>query len=92
MSGGTKRKYSYRVHHAYDTQKAQAGCRGIEWQFDIDSWVEWWGDDFDLRGRRSLDLVMARHGDEGPYHPDNVIKCTARENHQTKNRIMNSRK
>jgi hypothetical protein len=54
--------------------------RGIEFLFDFETWVTWWGDDFAKRGSGADDLVMARKGDEGPYHPDNVYKSTCSEN------------
>jgi hypothetical protein len=65
----------------YYTQKCGAKCRGIEWHFTFDSWIEWWGEDFANRGNKSGQLVMARRGDVGPYHPDNVYKITCNENH-----------
>ena len=66
--------------HAWITQRGNAKRRGIEFHFTYDEWVEWWGDDFDKRGRKADSLVMARHGDTGPYHPDNVKKITYGEN------------
>lgn len=68
----SKQKYGNAVRCAIE--------RGIEWQFTYDSWMEWWGDDFHLRGPKSQDLCMARHGDMGPYHPSNVSKKTNAEN------------
>ena len=65
----------------YYTQKSGANARGIEWHFTYETWLEWWGDDIHNRGNKSGQLVMARKGDTGPYHPDNVIKITANENH-----------
>jgi len=54
--------------------------RGIEFQFTYEEWVAWWGDDITARGNKQGQLVMARHGDIGPYHPDNVRKATQEEN------------
>ena len=65
----------------YNTQVAGAKARGIEWQFTFESWLEWWGKDIDQRGNKSGQLVMARIGDTGSYHPDNVRKITCNENH-----------
>lgn len=65
----------------YYTQKSGAKARNIEWQFTFEAWVEWWGNDIANRGNRSGQLVMARKGDTGPYHPDNVYKITANANH-----------
>ncbi len=66
--------------YAYLGQRQCAKQRGIEWLFDFATWVAWWGEDFALRGKKSNELVMARHGDIGPYHPDNVIKMPAGQN------------
>ena len=73
---GQARKYQTQ----YDNAKQCARDRKIEWQFTYDVWVEWWGEDIINRGPRKGQLVMARHGDTGPYHPDNVRKATCSEN------------
>jgi hypothetical protein len=74
---GQARKYQVQ----YDNARYHARhVRGIEWQFTYESWVAWWGDDIDRRGPNSGQLVMSRHGDTGPYHPDNVSKKTCNEN------------
>ena len=61
-------------------QKSGATRRGIEWHFSFEEWMAWWGDDILRRGNKSNDLVMARSGDVGPYHPTNVRKATVAEN------------
>jgi hypothetical protein len=66
--------------HAYYSQKSSANCRKIDFQFTYEQWVTWWGDDIINRGRKSGQLVMARIGDQGPYHPDNVVKKTMNDN------------
>jgi hypothetical protein len=68
------------VKQKYNTQKAGAINRGIDWQFTYETWLEWWGEDIVNRGHKSGQLVMARHKDTGPYHPDNVRKATCNEN------------
>jgi len=65
----------------YNSQKCSANQRNIDWYFTYESWIEWWGDDIVNRGRNSGQLVMARNGDTGAYHPDNVYKATTKENH-----------
>lgn len=70
------RQYHYQYHNARYCAKE----RGIDWQFTYDTWIEWWGDDIVNRGPYKGQLVMARNGDIGPYHPDNVHKKTASEN------------
>ena len=68
------------LKHKYQMQKNNAIIRNIEWQFTFESWLAWWGDDIVNRGRKTGQLVMARNGDIGPYHPDNVRKATCGEN------------
>jgi len=66
----------------YGNQRKSAKERGIDWQFTFESWILWWGEDIYLRGPHKGQLVMARYGDVGPYHPDNVRKITCTENAQ----------
>ncbi|BAQ84679.1 unnamed protein product [uncultured Mediterranean phage uvMED] len=54
--------------------------RGIDFLFNFDSWVEWWGDDYPQRGVEADSLCMARIGDRGPYSPENTVKQTNAEN------------
>lgn len=72
MATTLKQKYGNAVRCAKE--------REIDWLFTFDSWIAWWGDDITKRGPRANDLCMARHGDIGPYHPDNVRKATVSEN------------
>ena len=65
---------------AYQSQKACAKHRGIEWLFTYEEWIGWWGDDWSRRGKGANDLCMARIGDTGPYSIDNVVKATNAEN------------
>jgi hypothetical protein len=78
-----------KLRSAYLDQKNNAESRGIDFLFSFDEWVEWWGDDIERRGaihsstgRKVLRnrLVMARHGDVGPYSPSNTKKITCSEN------------
>lgn len=55
-------------------QKTSAKNRNIDWQFTFKEWSDWWGNDIQYRGCKKGQLVMARKGDTGPYHPNNVIK------------------
>ena len=72
---------------AYHNQKGAAKDRGIEWLFTYETWVKWWEDKLgkewmQLRGCQSNQYVMARHGDRGPYSPENVVCITAGENNR----------
>lgn len=58
----------------FNRQRTSAKIRGIDFNFSFNEWLEWWGDDFALRGCKKGQLVMARNNDTGPYHPDNVYK------------------
>jgi len=64
----------------YTSQKGHAKHRGIEFNLTFEEWMDWWGDDFDKRGRGKDDLVMARIGDTGPYELGNIKKITFSEN------------
>jgi hypothetical protein len=66
--------------HAYYSQKSSSMSRSIDFQFTYEEWVSWWGEDIINRGRKVGQLVMARIGDQGPYHPDNCIKKACGDN------------
>jgi hypothetical protein len=61
-------------------QKYEAIKRGIDWQFSYDTWVEWWGDDYQHRGKGKGKLQMCRYNDTGPYSPTNTYKATQEQN------------
>lgn len=64
----------------YCNQRHEAKRRGIEFLLTFEEWLTWWGDDLPMRGRSSSSLVMARHGDKGPYALWNIKKITTRAN------------
>ena len=64
----------------YNQRYSATKRRNIEWHFTFEEWLAWWGDDIVNHGPHRDQLVMARHGDTGPYHPDNVRKATNAEN------------
>ena len=68
------------LRFAYLAQKTCAKQRDIQWEFTFESWLEWWGDDIELRGSKPDDLCCCRYGDEGPYSPDNCYKDTFHNN------------
>jgi hypothetical protein len=62
----------------YKGWKLTARQRGIECQMSMD---EWWGAWFPHWGyRKTFDLVMARHGDTGPYVVGNIYFTTRGQN------------
>jgi hypothetical protein len=65
---------------AYAIHKCSAKKRGVEFVLTFEEWRDWWGDDFANRGKAKGKLVMARHGDEGPYALGNIKKITCSEN------------
>lgn len=69
-----KKAYKSTPRGKYQKQMERAKARGVEWLFTFETWMEWWGADFERRGRGPNDLVMARKGDVGPYSPDNCVK------------------
>lgn len=70
-----------KYYNAFNIQKYHATkYRNIEWHFTFEEWLAWWGDDIVNRGQGKGKLVMARHGDTGPYHPNNVRKCLHEDN------------
>ena len=68
----------------YHQQKSKAAMRSreqvakglppIDWQFTFETWWPVWEASglWKKRGCRRGQYVMARHGDTGPYNPDNV--------------------
>jgi len=64
----------------FRTQKQNARRRGIPFEFDYQSWINWWGEDIVQRGKGKGTLVMARKNDQGSYNIDNVIKLTNEKN------------
>jgi hypothetical protein len=65
---------------AYRQHKGHAKARGIDFLLTFEEWCDWWGDDFCNRGCTKGKLVMARHGDQGPYALWNIKKVTHSEN------------
>jgi hypothetical protein len=64
---------------AYNNQKNCARQRNIPWELTYETWSDWWlaqlGPNWArLRGKRSGQYCMARHGDIGAYSLEN-IKC-----------------
>lgn len=67
---------------AFSAQKRNAKQRGIPFLFTFQEWWAWWQIDnrWESRGMGSDKFVMARHGDKGPYSPENVYCATHAQN------------
>ncbi|KKK95083.1 hypothetical protein LCGC14_2676360, partial [marine sediment metagenome] len=65
---------------ACSAQKSRAKARGIGFNLTLQEWIEWWGDQFILRGTNSNDLCMARIGDVGAYEIGNIKMITNAQN------------
>jgi hypothetical protein len=91
---------------AYLVQKSGAKRRNIAFLLTLDEWLTIWLDsgNWERRGPRKGQFVMARFGDIGPYAVGNVRICTNRENNaetkrgrqfmsdKTRNRISDAAK
>ena len=68
----------------YLCQKWRAKSRGIAWEISFEEWWAIWdaSGKYHLRGGAAHNYVMARFGDKGPYHKDNVRICLASENNK----------
>jgi hypothetical protein len=61
----------------YHRHKSHAKRRNIEWHFSFEQWINWWEQHLGpnwmtMRGSKPNQYCMARHGDVGPYAPENV--------------------
>lgn len=61
-------------------QRATSKARGVDFKLTFEQYCEFWGEDFDRKGRNPNDLCMGRYGDEGAYEVGNIYKCTNAEN------------
>src|SRR6516225_6521047 len=70
------------VWRAYEQQRFKALQRDIPWLFSFEEWCAIWLESgkWEQRGRHKGQYVMARHGDVGPYHRDNIRICLVGEN------------
>ncbi len=74
------------AYQAFCGHASGAKRRGILFQFSFEEWWAWWQVDnrWEHRGPRKGQYCMARRGDAGPYHPDNVYCATNEENAREK--------
>jgi len=66
--------------HAYWGQCHTSRQRGIPFLMTFEEWDQWWGDDFEMRGRGPFALCMCRYGDKGAYEIGNIYKATNSDN------------
>ena len=65
---------------AFIAHRCSARQRGVEFLLSFEEWCDFWGDDFEIRGKTRHGLVMSRLGDTGPYAVGNIKKITSLEN------------
>lgn len=67
---------------AYVRHKSGSKRRGIPFRITFNQWWNWWAmdDRWSRRGRSACSLVMARHGDVGPYAISNIYCATHAQN------------
>lgn len=73
-------------------QKNQAQYRGEQWQLLFEQWLEIWGDCIDQRGRRRGDLSMIRKNYLEPWHTDNVLLVTRREQSEIQTQVTRDKR
>jgi len=66
----------------YHGQKSMAKKRGIDWEFTLYGWIEWWVNSghFHERGVGNNGYQMCRFNDVGEYSPTNTYCATGYEN------------
>lgn len=76
--------YTRRNSVNYYGQKSMANKRGIEWEFTLYSWIEWWVNTghFHERGVNNHQYQMCRKNDTGAYSVENVYCDTGLNNKQ----------
>ena len=69
--------------HKYSQHKGNAKLRGVPFLLTFEEWWSIWQEsgNWEQRGARRGQYVMARYGDTGPYAVGNVRICLARENY-----------
>lgn len=67
---------------AFKDQQHHSKERGIPFLFSYSEWLEMWllSGEWEERGKRSGQYVMARFEDKGAYSPRNCKICTVEEN------------
>ncbi len=78
----TADRYDQTPMGRFQSQKSNAGKRGIEWRLTFQEWWSIWVDSgkWYRRGKMIGEYVLARFGDHGPYSVDNVYITTTSQN------------
>ena len=82
INGGMPLRSKSSMALRYRQQQRQAMVRGIQWLFTFPEWADMWNRSghWADRGVTLGKYCMARRGDVGPYHPDNVTIQLSVEN------------
>lgn len=80
----------HKKYRVWVQQRNQANFRGEGWTFTFEDWVDFWGDNFDQRGKEKSSLCMTRKDNSQPWHKDNV-KIITRDEHFAQNRNKEGR-
>jgi len=78
----SRKAFSDSIAGKYTAQKIRAKQRGIEWEFNLDSWFKVWTESgkWPERGTKAYQYCMCRYGDTGPYSIDNTYIDTVSNN------------
>lgn len=76
---------------AFVRQRISARQRGIEWKLTFEQFVEFWGDDFQHRGKNSGNLQMQRIADSGAYEVGNIKKGLPKKNAETRGSVIRNK-
>lgn len=78
--------------YKYSDHMYRSKARKIEWLFTFDTWWKMWKPYWDRRGTACNDLQMCRHGDSGPYSPENVRIDTCANNAREMWEVLRAKK
>jgi len=66
--------------YAWLGQRHTSSQRNIDFNLTFEQFVEFWGVDFSKRGRKMVQMCMARYEDKGAYEMGNIYKTTNADN------------
>ena len=65
-------EYRHSIYHGYLKRKAQANFRKEGWAMTFDEFYDLWKDDWNNKGRLSINVCMSRHDEELPWTRENA--------------------